>query len=992
MAKIVAKLEFDAKTGELQLKKFSKGADEQFGKASKSSDKFAQKFSSGITKAAKAGAAAIAAFTAAGIAATVKFEERLGNVATLLGDRSAIDGYRKQLIELGQQGFGSVSKLADGLYQTISAGVKGASNQMEFLEKAAIAAKVGLASTFEAVDLGTTILNAFGESAGSAEKVFDQVQVTVQQGKTTFAELAASVGEVAPTFAIAKISTEELFASISTLTANGIKTANAATFMKNAVLGIIKPQDSAAAAAKRHGVQLGQAALDARGLSGVLAQVREKVGDNSEALTEIFPNIRAFNAVAVLAGEGSAKFAEDLEAQNNAAGKLADIWEDVQKRADIVFTKFKDQMIATVVEGFTPFVETLSQAVQDGNFDSLITLVGNLASVVTSFLEVLGRFEPVFSVAIGSINLLLDAVDGSLTLFKDIPTIYGEVITYTKDLQTADTELTGQIEELTTAQIELNRSLVFQKSQEILNTIDTLKQKYGELKAGMIAASAAGGEFLNHFLGSDEKLLKLRTQISELEKEYARLFGLIQKGTGELSARANLDFTITTFGEVESIIKSTGDAIDDLGKKTKKVYEGKIIPFQKKVAETMINMSTDMIKSGATFAQVVSIYGEEITKMVEDAQEMGIKVPKQFSDIAAAVWDSKIQADHLAMALKRDAEVAEQISKSMPGDIDKIKESIAGTVVETDNLHQLWDQDIPSAIPKSVEKVNLSFSDLGRGIGALSSLARQLGFDSETTLGKMVDWAGKAYDAFNALRDVIGLVSQVIKWLARDSDSASGSIGALTSAAGSYAESASGAAGATVGWASGLGAFIATAASAIGITYALGQAAGWASGMLNNLLGQNRALVDTGNQFTGGVAAPGGLGGTTDAGFGFDTDEWTWFQNFLKNSGGRPSSFASGGLIAQHGIFEGGEQGPEFVMNNRALRNFGPEFFDNMNKGGSPQGATKDIRITIDTTGGDILTVRTYVDQEQIEEAIDFKVVDEKIAPLLEERGNLVTT
>jgi TP901 family phage tail tape measure protein len=117
-------------------------------------------------------------------------------------------------------------EVAAGLYQTLSAGVTDAAEAFILLEQAGQLAVAGVASTSEAVDLLTTVTNAYGEvvTAQGIEKTSDMIQKTIQLGKTTMPELAASMGQVLPTASALGVSFEEVAASVATLTLSGLST------------------------------------------------------------------------------------------------------------------------------------------------------------------------------------------------------------------------------------------------------------------------------------------------------------------------------------------------------------------------------------------------------------------------------------------------------------------------------------------------------------------------------------------------------------------------------------------------------------------------------------------------------------------------------------------------------------------------------------------------------------------------------------------------
>ena len=81
---------------------------------------------------------------------------------------------------------------------------------------------------------------------------------TQNYGKTTFGELASSIGQVTPVANSLNVSTDELFSSIAILTKNGINTSSAITGLKAAYSNILKPTADASKTAKQLGIDLAQ--------------------------------------------------------------------------------------------------------------------------------------------------------------------------------------------------------------------------------------------------------------------------------------------------------------------------------------------------------------------------------------------------------------------------------------------------------------------------------------------------------------------------------------------------------------------------------------------------------------------------------------------------------------------------------------------------------------------------------------------------------------
>ncbi len=244
------------------------------------------------------------------------FEQQMANVATMLDEPEKHmgrfrRGIRQMSVEFGE----STEALAGGLYDILSASIP-AEKAMEVLAVSARAAKAGITDTKTAADAITTILNSYGLSADRAADISDVLFQTVKRGKTTFAELAPSIGMVVSTAASAGVGFDELGASLAVLTRNGVRTENAVTAL-NAIIGtFLKPTKEAAEYAKSLGFEMSSTTLQAEGLEGVFKRIAHLPPD---AVAKLFPNKRALRGV-IPALKNMKGFSEDIAAMRTAGG------------------------------------------------------------------------------------------------------------------------------------------------------------------------------------------------------------------------------------------------------------------------------------------------------------------------------------------------------------------------------------------------------------------------------------------------------------------------------------------------------------------------------------------------------------------------------------------------------------------------------------------------------------------------------------------------
>lgn len=247
-----------------------------------------------------------------------EFEKSMANVATLV-DTAVVDigKLSDEVLDMTTVVTKSADDLSAGLYQVFSAGVTDAAEAMEVLKVSAIAATAGLADTRSSVDAITTIINAYGLAASKATDISDLMFQTVKLGKTTFTELASSIGTVIAPAASLGIKLEDLFSAMATLTKGGFDTRVATTALRATFLSILKPTDDAIETARELGLEWSAAALKAKGLVKFLNDIKEAAGGSTEIMAKLIPETRALNAVLALTGAQS----EEL---NKILGQMKD--------------------------------------------------------------------------------------------------------------------------------------------------------------------------------------------------------------------------------------------------------------------------------------------------------------------------------------------------------------------------------------------------------------------------------------------------------------------------------------------------------------------------------------------------------------------------------------------------------------------------------------------------------------------------------------------
>jgi TP901 family phage tail tape measure protein len=309
-------------------------------------DDFARRTEQGGTRAsqgfnkAAAGIAAGVAVVVSGVAAlgksAVTFDANLRSVNTIAGlTEQQLAKTGSALLDLSE----TVPKTADdvsaALYDVVSSGFAGA-GALNVVEVSAKAATAGLTTTATAAKAIDAVLNAYGRSAKDAEAVSDVLFQTVNVGVLNFEDLTGIIGDTVGAAAAAKIPIEQLGAAVATLTLSGISPSEAGTSTARLIDSLIAPSEKLAALYDQLGFTSGEAALKAKGLNGVMEDLRKATGGNVTALLGLFPEIRAARgAFALMANDG--------KTYARAMGQVA----DANKVTGATQRAFDEQMKAT---------------------------------------------------------------------------------------------------------------------------------------------------------------------------------------------------------------------------------------------------------------------------------------------------------------------------------------------------------------------------------------------------------------------------------------------------------------------------------------------------------------------------------------------------------------------------------------------------------------------------------------------------------------------
>jgi len=542
---------------------------------------------------AVAGAAITAAFGLT-VKSAIGFQKELAQVSTMLNESAMkiMPEYKAGLQELSVQFGEATSTLSKGLYDILSASIPPA-EALDVLEVAARAAAAGITDTGVAADAITTILNSYGMSADKAEEVSDKLFATVLRGKTTFAELAPSIGKSASLASIAGLSFDDLGASISTMTRAGIRVDEAMTSINGILNAFIKPAEESVAVAKQFNLTLDTNTLKTIGLTGVM----EKLTDaTAEQLAAIFPNIRGLKGIAAAMGD-AAGYAEDYALILNSVGLTQDAFE--KQSATLSFKinqlKMSFSVIATTIgDALIPVVELM--VVWLGKVIGVMKKFMDAHPGLTKAIVLLGAALGVLVGAGGAIILgvlaftklkeALIALKVAFIVVKGAMTLLsgpiGWIILAIGALALAWTTNFGGIRDFTIA--------VANKIKEVLgwlwDKVIWVAEKLGLIKESAAGGGGALGAFGDEAKGAGEKAEGATTGVDNLTDS----MGGLEEETDEAKIALNeFGQVIETFDEwVRRLAEETAEANEKIADEVEKAmerYENAIKPIEDRLYE-----------------------------------------------------------------------------------------------------------------------------------------------------------------------------------------------------------------------------------------------------------------------------------------------------------------------------------------------------------------------------------------------------------------------
>jgi TP901 family phage tail tape measure protein len=318
----------------------------------------------------------LAALGVASSKASMDFEASMQQIVGLVGvSQEQVNAWSKDLTKLGPELSKGPKELADALYQVTSSGIAN-SDALGVVRDAAKAAAAGLGETKVIADATTSAMNAYRTSNLDSATATGILVAAVREGKGEAADFAPALGRVVPIAAEMGISFDQVAAAMASMTLVGFDASESATNLSGIMTAFLKPSKQASDILAEFGLsgeQLRAMASKPGGLLDVLTVLRDTVGQDDEALSKIFPNVRGFRGMLSLVGENAQQvngiFKElavagvaDLDKAFNAASQTAKF------QFNAAMSSVQSSLIAfgnAVLPVVIPILKSLAETIQN---------------------------------------------------------------------------------------------------------------------------------------------------------------------------------------------------------------------------------------------------------------------------------------------------------------------------------------------------------------------------------------------------------------------------------------------------------------------------------------------------------------------------------------------------------------------------------------------------------------------------------------------------
>lgn len=695
--------------------------------ASDIGDSIGDGFEEGTDQASTAIDALAQALVAAGVTASVKaitdalmgctqasmeFETAMAKVGTIADEsQKPLGDMRNEILALSGETGKSVGELAEATYQAISASVA-TESAVDFVGTANKLAVGGFSDTTTAVDILTTAINAYGMSADDAAKISDVLITTQNLGKTSVAQLGASMGMVIPLAAAYNMDLEDLSASYALLTANGTQTAQATTYVK-AALNELGSTSSVVGSTlkKKTGKTFAELMKEGNSLGDVLQILADSVDGDTTAFNNMWSSSEAGVGMLSILNSGTSKYNSLVQAMEGSTGAATTAFEKMSETGEFAQQRFQnatENLKIAIGDELAPVLMELQQSGADA-MEWATEFVKEHPEVVAAVTALAAALAVLAAALVGL--LVVNQVSKAFEAFSAalLANPFGLVALALVSL-TAATVAFGKVMKDRTSDAAKNRKAIEQCRKSYNNLKDSIEEHEETAKENIKSAETEAATYQT----LSDKLYDLANKTSKTAAEKAQMSAMvdqlneampelglsIDETTGALNKeKSAVDAVIDSMKQqalasayqeqVKQAATDVAEAETQLSE-ARKVYNGLLVESRNETQEynkamqdtgNMVESTSDIYDAHGVKQTELNERLQEQKKVVEGLEGTYSEAQEKLSEASEKAGEYKVTTEETNEAISDSAtEMSEEVQKAYEDMKTSIQNNLKGVV------------------------------------------------------------------------------------------------------------------------------------------------------------------------------------------------------------------------------------------------------------------------------------------------------------------------
>lgn len=693
--------------------------------ASDIGDSIGDGFEEGTDQASTAIDALAQALLAAGVTASVKaitdalmdctqasmeFETAMAKVGTIADEsQKPLGDMRNEILALSSETGKSVGELAEATYQAISASVA-TESAVDFVGTANKLAVGGFSDTTTAVDILTTAINAYGMSADDASKISDVLITTQNLGKTSVAQLGASMGMVIPLAAAYNMNLEDLAASYALLTANGTQTAQATTYVKAALNELGSTSSVVGSTLKKQtGKTFAELMAEGNSLGDVLQVLADSVDGDTTAFNNMWSSSEAGVGMLSILNSGTSKYNSLVQAMEGSTGAATTAFEKMSETGKFAQQRFQnaiENLKIAIGDELAPVLMELQQSGADAmewatefvkEHPEVVAAVTALAAALAALVGLL---------VVNQVSKAFEAFSAAL-----LANPFGLVALALVSL-TAATVAFGKVMKDRTSDAAKNRKAIEQCRKSYNNLKDSIEEHEETAKENIKSAETEAATYQT----LSDKLYDLANKTSKTAAEKAQMSAMvdqlneampelglsIDETTGALNKeKSAVDAVIDSMKQqalasayqeqVKQAATDVAEAETQLSE-ARKVYNGLLVESRNETQEynkamqdtgNMVESTSDIYDAHGVKQTELNERLQEQKKVIEDLEGTYSEAQEKLSEASEKAGEYKVTTEETNEAVSDSAtEMSDEVKQAYEGMKTSIQNSLKGIVNE----------------------------------------------------------------------------------------------------------------------------------------------------------------------------------------------------------------------------------------------------------------------------------------------------------------------